>query len=180
MSKGTKVFKRVEEELSGFEKALKYIPGYRGYKEKEIRRETDKLVRGKVAAYVSSGITKLGRAIRETTEESDFDKVKEMDRLNMTLSKIARKITHAPHGYAGMFDAIKVKEDDLDNLINFDASLTETAQRIDEACSTILNAIKKRQFSSIDDGIDQVDTLTERIESLLAKREETLLGIGED
>jgi len=180
MSKGTKVFKRVEEELSGFEKIMKYIPGYRGYKEKEIRRETDKLVRGKVAAYVGSGIEKLGRAIRSTTEEKAFDKVKKMDRLNMMLTKITEKITHAPHGYAGMFDAIKVKEDDLDNLINFDASLTETAQKIDEACSSILKATKQGQFDSLDDSIGQVDTLTEQIESLLAKREETLLGIGED
>jgi len=179
MSEGTKLFKRVEEEQSGFEKILKYLPGYRGYKEKEIRRETDKLVRNKVAASVESGIEKLGRAVRATTEERAFDKATRMDRLNMVLSKIAEKITHAPQGYAGMFDAIKVKEDDLDSLINFDASLTETAQKIDEACRLVLNAANKRQFGSLDDGIDQVDTLTQQIENILAKREEKLLGIGE-
>jgi len=179
MSEGTKIFKRVEEEQSSLEKILKYIPGYKGYKEKELRRETDKLVRSKVAASVESGIVKLDRAIRATTDEEDFDKAKRMDRLNMVLTKIAEKITHAPHGYAGMFDAIKVKEDDLDNLINFDASLTETASKIDEACLSILESARKRQFDSLDDSIDQVDALTQQIEDIFAKREETMLGIGE-
>ncbi|MEM1673716.1 MAG: hypothetical protein QXN24_03585 [Candidatus Bathyarchaeia archaeon] len=36
---------RIHEERSLLERIVGYIPGYRGYKEKELRRESDRLVR---------------------------------------------------------------------------------------------------------------------------------------
>lgn len=180
MNEGVKVSKRIEEEQSALERALKYVPGYRGYKEKEIRRETDRLVRSKVTAFVEKGMGKMDRALRATTEQKAFDVAKRMDRLKMVLSKLAEKIRHAPHGYAGLFDAIKVKEDDLDKLINFDASLTEVAEKIDSACRSVLEAVNQKQFDALDRGLDQVDDLTGQMEQLLSRREETMLGIGEE
>ena len=36
---------KIRGEMGLMEKIMRYIPGYRGYKEKEIRRESDRLIR---------------------------------------------------------------------------------------------------------------------------------------
>ena len=40
---------KITDEMSGFEKLLAKIPGYKGYKEKELRREADKMLRDHIA-----------------------------------------------------------------------------------------------------------------------------------
>jgi hypothetical protein len=36
---------KIRQEMTLMEKILSYVPGYRGYKEGEIRRESDRLIR---------------------------------------------------------------------------------------------------------------------------------------
>ena len=39
----------VENSMGGFEELVKKIPGYKGYKEKEMRREADTILRERLA-----------------------------------------------------------------------------------------------------------------------------------
>ncbi|MBO3803736.1 MAG: hypothetical protein JTT11_07720 [Candidatus Brockarchaeota archaeon] len=177
---GGKILKRIEEEQRVSEKILRYIPGYKGYKQKEIRRETDRLVRSKVAAFVESSRKKLDRALGAATKERVDERARKIDRLSKELAMLAGKIRHAPHGYAGLFDAIKVREEELDNLVEFDASLTELSRKVDETCRSALSAAERGKFDELDEALDQVDELTGRMEEMLSRRDETLLGIGGD
>jgi hypothetical protein len=45
MSQEKDYLAKIKEERTLTEKIIGYIPGYRGYKEKELRRESDRLVR---------------------------------------------------------------------------------------------------------------------------------------
>ena len=47
----------VESSLGGFEKLMRKIPGYHGYKEKELRREADKLLRLELASQFDEQAT---------------------------------------------------------------------------------------------------------------------------
>ena len=59
------VVEKVKEERSLSEKILSYIPGYSGYKEKELRRETDKLVRDQAVMKLKDAKVALNESIRE-------------------------------------------------------------------------------------------------------------------
>jgi ribosomal protein L20 len=174
-----KIFKRIEEGQSTYEKILKYIPGYRGYKQKEIRRETDRLVRSMVASLVENGRKKLDRVLGAITKERIDERARRVDRLTKELTMLEEKIRHASHGYAGLFDAIKVREGELDNLVKYDASLAELSQKVDETCQSALLAAEQRQFDDLDKALDLVGDYTGRMEEMLSRRDETLLGAGE-
>ena len=45
---------KIKDEMSGIEKLAAKIPGYKGYKEKEMRREADKLLREHIASRMRS------------------------------------------------------------------------------------------------------------------------------
>jgi hypothetical protein len=50
--------------------------------------------------------------------------------LTSRIDRVTQRIDRAVAGYAGMFDAIKVKEDKLDSVIQHDLSLIENAESI--------------------------------------------------
>ena len=57
-------YERIKGEQGLVEKIVSYIPGYHGYKEKELRRETDKLVREFSVQKLKEAKVALNEAIR--------------------------------------------------------------------------------------------------------------------
>ena len=53
---------KVKGERGLLEKIMGYIPGYHGYKEKELRRESDRLVRMEAVSRLKAAKTSIRRA----------------------------------------------------------------------------------------------------------------------
>jgi predicted ATP-dependent protease len=79
-------------------------------------------------------------------------------------------------GYAGMFDAIKVKEDKLDTVIEHDLSLIEKAEAIKADVEKVneLEPGKDDWRTAMDELISKV----EELDGLVDKRSELLRGLG--
>jgi hypothetical protein len=124
---------KVRGERSLLEKIMGYVPGYHGYKEKELRRESDRLVRMDVVNRLKDAKTVFRRRFADPVAvqklgESSY----KFDALTYRLDRVTQRIDRAVAGYAGMFDAIKVKEDKLDSVIQHDLSLIEKAESVKE------------------------------------------------
>src|SRR4030043_570367 len=123
---------KVRGERGLLEKIMGYIPGYRGYKEKELRRESDRLVRMEAVNRLKAAKTTFRRtfanpsAVQKLTGDDTF----RFDAFNARLDRVTQRTDRAVAGYAGMFDAVKVKEDKLDSVIQHDVSLIEKAESI--------------------------------------------------
>lgn len=132
---------RVRKEMGLLEKISTYLPGYRGYKEKELRRETDILVRRKVSMILSEARSTLNTPLNPSAArklaynpEAKFM----FENIRAELDKITQKIDKAVAGYAGLFDAVKVREDKLDAVIQHDLSLIQKAEVIKDLVSQLL------------------------------------------
>src|SRR4030065_1681770 len=107
-----------------------YVPLYHGYKEKELRRESDRLVRMEAVNRLKAAKTSIRRAfanptmVQKLTQEDTY----KYDAINSRLDRVTQRIDRAVAGYAGMFEAIKVKENKLDSVIQHDLSLIERAE----------------------------------------------------
>lgn len=123
---------KVRGERSLLEKIMGYIPGYRGYKEKELRRESDRLVRMEVVNRLKTSKTAFRRTFANPSlvQKLSGEDTYRFDALNSRLDRVTQRIDRAVAGYAGMFDAIKVKEDKLDSVIQHDLSLIERAESV--------------------------------------------------
>jgi hypothetical protein len=123
---------KVRGERSLLERIMGYVPGYRGYKEKELRRESDRLVRMEVVNRLKSAKTTFRRNFTTPSAVQNLagDDAFTFDALNSRLDRVTQRIDRAVAGYAGMFDAVKVKEDKLDSVIQHDLSLIEKAASI--------------------------------------------------
>lgn len=150
------------------------IPGFRGYLEKEERRATDKLLREHIAQRLDQLRGQLDPVMRDLTDRGGFDMlglVNDLDRVKKAMERLRGRIQFASYGYSGMFDAVKIRETELDRLYEYDAGLLDLvdalAQKIDvlddpgKPADDLKAAVREalqacRDFDQTIDGRDQV------------------------
>jgi len=123
MSGEKEPLRKIESEMRISERIMGLIPGFRGYKQKELRRESDRLVRNRVYEKLQESVQDLREVYRELVERGFVGMWEGVDRLAAKFDRISEKVNHASYGYSGFFDAIKVDEEKLDQLIRFDLDL---------------------------------------------------------
>lgn len=106
-----------------FEQLESWIPGFSGYKEKELRREADKLLRMKLAEQLKQVDSKIDAAYEDMVDSKMTGSYSTMNAITALMDKIIGKVEMADYGYAGFFSAIKIKEDALDAVYEFDSAL---------------------------------------------------------
>ncbi|MHA1679768.1 MAG: hypothetical protein ACTSUE_02090 [Promethearchaeota archaeon] len=128
----------------------KWVPGYHGYKQKEIRRESDKLLRVhlvKVLNRVKDNLTSLQE---EAAEDAPAILAKTEDML-VELDTFIRKIEHADYGYGAMFGTNKIKKNELDKLIEFDRSMVEIVADLDNGIKALADDLSEDPEGKIKD-----------------------------
>lgn len=113
------------------ERIASYVPGYAGYKEKELRREADALVRRHVASVLSSAKSKMvltPSAARVVAANPDARYL--WDSAKALFDRVIQRIDKAPEGYSGFYDLVKVDEASLDAIYQMDLSLIEKANEV--------------------------------------------------
>ncbi len=127
---------QMKEDMSGLENLLGKIPGYKGYKEKEMRREADKLLRDAIAARMRTVKTQLDGLQQELIGAGKFDLLDETGSAATQLQTFIDRVKTASYGYGGLFDAVRINEDDLDRVYEFDNALIAYVERIESAIAT--------------------------------------------
>lgn len=124
------------------ETIVRYIPGFRGYLEKEYRRESDELQRNWLVGRLQQSKKGLDEYMQNLTEAGNLDALPAIERVRLRLDKIQNRISSAMQGHSGVFDLVRIDETVLDRVYQHDANL-----------------------------IDEVETLADTVESLPGKSE---------
>lgn len=164
---------RIEESKNWFERAAEHIPGYRGYKQKELRREADKLLREYVAERLEAARSKLESVALAATDRGDLQVLAGVDRTGRKLRTVRDKYLYADYGYAGIFDTVKVGEDVLDRLYQFDAQSQEAVLRLEE----LVNALSA-DSASLKSDLEILDQRITALDQSFSEREHVITGAG--
>lgn len=157
----------VGEQLRGttslIERIGLYIPIYRGYKEKNLRRDEDRAVRQEVARTLEGAKNDLATVHRAAIENLDL--MRDVERIASKVDKYYISVKKAVNGYSGWHASVKILEEELDGLISWDAKLIngtvllrkeigELVQKLDQgeyAIKTPLRNIEKTVDRLIED-----------------------------
>lgn len=128
--------KDIREAVTGGKRALEAleaaIPGFAGYKEKELRREADKLLRGRLAKELRGVDGRIDAVYEDMVDSKMTAHYSAMNAITALMDKIIGKVETADYGYAGFFSAIKVKENALDAVYEFDRVLFADVLKMEE------------------------------------------------
>ena len=164
----------VQSSKSGLEQLASKIPGYSGYKEKETRREADKLLRKHLTDQLDAERRRLADIQRQMLDSGGLLMLDDVERAVTKVQKLADMVRTASYGYAGLFDAVKVKEAQLDTLYQFDSQMLERVTAI----KTAVDALAAAQDSSGDvkAAIKGVVTAAEDANARWRERENAITG----
>jgi hypothetical protein len=161
-----------KSEMSGVERLATKIPGYSGYKEKEVRRAADKQIRDTVARRLEARRRKITALQGDLLSSGGLLWMDDMERLVGRLQLLIDRIKTASYGYAPFFDLQRVKEDDLDRMIRFDDSLIDEVGRVDEAVSALEQAVRANE--KIGEAIRAAGDLLAGLNETFSRREEVI------
>lgn len=115
------------------EAILRYIPGFRGYLEKEYRRDSDYLARTWLADQIRACKASLDRYQRSLVDAGQLDVLPQCEHVRTRLDTLESRMRGAVRGYSGFFDFVRVKEDLLDRVYAHDMSLIGDIQALQKA-----------------------------------------------
>jgi hypothetical protein len=163
----------VEGALGGLENLARKIPGYKGYKEKELRREADKLLRMEVAAKFDDQRKRLTELQNQLISQAQIEFLDDLERAVMKLQLLIDRIKTATYGYAGLFDAVKVKEEQLDALYEFDNRMLDYVDDVASDVDHVASAIAAQE--GISEALDELVETVNQANQTFGHREEAIL-----
>ena len=167
---------RIQDDENAFQRLLEAIPGFDGYREREIRRTADKLVRDQLVAELDDVRDALKGTVAAWAQASRLSELPEIDRISQLLGKVRDNIRFADYGYTGFFDAVKIREDQLDRLYEYDLSLK--AQIAD--CSTAITALGAADAADAAEKLQAAEAAIKQLQGLVDRREEVASSLVAD
>ena len=168
---------QAKSEMGSVEKFFAKLPGIKGYREKELRREADKQVRDNLARRLESRRRKLTALQSDLLTSGGLLWMDDVERVVGRLQLLIDRIKTASYGYAPLWGLNRVKEDDLDRLIAFDQALAEEVGKLDEAIGTLESAVQANE--GIKEALAAVGDLLTSLNETFGRRAEVIQKIGE-
>ncbi len=135
-----------------FDKIGSLIPGYRGYAERDGRRNCDKLLRVGLADKIAGIEKALYERINEAIKNKDKELMHSLEDCRKQLNTFNSKVRYAPYGESSFFADGQIKEDELLNIYQLDLDLAEDIKALTLKASAadmneLVSQVKKAQKS---------------------------------
>ncbi len=170
-------FEKVKTQVDPFKKLVGFIPGFNGYVERQNRRDADKLLRDTVARRFEEQWKRASNLQVDMVSNGQITFVNDMEKVAIQLRTFIDKISTAPRGYSGMFDAVKINEKELEAIYQFDAAFFDLAEQIARALDNVESSLGDE--SALPAAIRNAASLARLATETYNKRSEAVVGNGQ-
>jgi hypothetical protein len=177
MSENKDVYAQAKSQMRLSERIAAALPGFRGYKEKELRRESDKLIRNHLTLKLSKDKDNVRNISQRIVDKRYLDVMPDVDRLVAKMDRITEKVNHASYGYSGFFDVVKIKEDNLDRMISYDNQLIDSVNTLTDAIDQLKTQLLGGDYTGLKEKIQGVTDKFDLLEDAFDKRQEIIMGV---
>ena len=161
------------ESRNAIEKLVRSVPGFKGYFEREDRRESDHLARVWIADQLHKCKAALNRWQQTLVDSGQLDLLTSVDRVRSRLDLLQSRVKGAMRGYSGFFDFVKIGESELDQVYQADLVLmADTTALLDTSEQLAAAGVKATDILTKLTG--QVDELSRSFD----KRNDILEGMS--
>ncbi len=154
------------------ETVLRKIPGFRGYLEKEYRRESDQLQRTWLVDRLQRSKRAIDEMARPLADQGQIDLLPQVDRIRGDLDRLIGRIRGAMHGYSGFFDLVRIGEAELDRVYEHDLALMA---QVEELAGTVESL--PGRTDRLAEALSEVSGRVAAVEQQWDAREDILKGL---
>jgi len=167
-------FQKVTSMQDPFKKLASYIPGFGGYVERQNRRDADKLLRDTVARRFDEQWKRTSQLQEDMVGNGMIAYVDDMEKAAIQLRTFVDRISNAPRGYSGLFDAVKINEKELEAIYQFDAAFFDIAEQVARANDNVEASLGDE--AALPAAIRNLTTLARLANETYNKRSEVVTG----
>jgi len=111
------------------------------------------------------------------TDAKASELIEPMNRTIAKLDTVAEKINRASYGYSGFFDAIKVEEPELDNMLAHDGQLMDLVRRINNATAAFKTDLTQGKLENARTTQQSLDMEIDTLDSAFDQRKAIIEGV---
>jgi len=164
------VYREIKRRAELLEKLELAIPGYRGYKERELRREADRLIREHLLRLLEPAYRDFKSSMLNAAGDAALMQL--YNQVQALFDRVIAKLRTASYGYSGFFDAVKIREAELDRLLEYDWSLVSAVERL----AKLAREAAASEPAKLGGALPSLRGELLAFEDLLRRREEILRG----
>jgi hypothetical protein len=165
----------VEDDRGILKKIQGFIPGYKGYREREDLRIADSLLRNQLANEMDNVVESTKRSREVLTKNMEMDLMGDIGSVVNNMEALANKIRHAQQGYSGFSADVRIEQDELNRLYEWDLNLLEIIGLLREK-STSLEGLVSQKSPDMSKGISDLRSEMDNFNVLFKKRMDTISG----
>jgi len=169
------IYEKVSSEMDPFKKILRKIPGFKGYIERQARRDSDKLLREMLADSFEQQCGRISTLQRDFINQGEISWVDDLEAAAIKLRTFSDRLRRAPRGYAGLFDAVKINESELEQIYQYDAKMLDL---VDEVSKAIDNVELSVGSDGLPAAIRNLKTVSQECIDVYDKRRDVILSIS--
>ena len=169
-------FEKVTSQQDPFKRLGSLIPGFKGYIERQNRRDADKLLRDTVARRFEEQWRRASQLQVEMVSGGLISYVDDMERAVLQLRTFIDRLSTAPRGYSGLFDAVKINEKELEAIYRYDAAFFDLAEQVGRALDHVEASLGDE--TALPAAIRNLTTLARTAVETYNRRMEVVTGDG--
>ncbi len=167
---------RIREDQDVFGKLLAKLPGFNGYFDREQRRAADKLLREGVAQRYEEQWRRISSLQRELISQGGLAYIDDLEGAAIKLRQFVDRVRTASYGYAGFFDAVKIRSEELEQLYQYDLWLLSLVDAIARAVDNVESSMGTDGLPA---AIRHLTTLSQESVEAYNKRAEAITGTNQ-
>lgn len=152
------------------------LAGFFGYYDRERRRDADKMLRETVAERYEEQWSRISELQRQMVSEGKLELVDDIESAAVKLRGFIDRVKGASYGYAGFFDAVRINQDELDKIYEFDLALM---QGVDEVSVAIDGLSSAMGTETLPESISNLATVCQQAIAAYDRRDEVILATND-
>lgn len=169
--------KSIEEDRGLLKKIQLHFPGFIGYRSKEDLRAADSFIRIQLAnrlAEIKDGLEECRRVL---VDEYKTNHLEELGTLLNKFQTLEGKVRHAEQGYSGISPAIRIEENELERLYEYDFGMITYVLDIEKGVVDLRKAVDAKAERGMKDEFHIIRTRLADFERTFKERIERVAGI---
>lgn len=169
------IFDKVVGDQDWFKKILGKIPGFKGYIERGDRRMSDKILRETIASEFEGQYQRISGIQRDLISHGGLAYIDDLEAAAIKIRQFIDRVRTASYGYAGLFDAIKIKEEELAQVYQYDSELLGLSDGVTRAIDNVEASIGSDGLPA---AITHLTTTAQSCLDMFNQRSEAMKGIA--
>lgn len=132
---------QVTADQDPLKKLLSKVPGFNGFIERQNRRAADALLRETIALKFHDQWKRVSELQQEFASAGELAVLDDLETAATKIQTFIDRIQTAARGYSSFFDSVKVNEEELAKIYEFDAALLDLADGVSSAIDNVRSSV---------------------------------------